>query len=131
MGSLSSVAVLLCLAVARGVTGSGEFVQLQCADSACQECDQWTFPTDSCQLAQNGLHAKGICEPEKGVLRQVLWTNNNCQGTPLSTTEVPLKTCIESIGGNYFENLCPTSYAAPRSRQPAPPMLLLNTTLLS
>eukprot|EP01059_Diplonema_ambulator_P016120 TRINITY_DN27429_c0_g1_i1.p1 TRINITY_DN27429_c0_g1~~TRINITY_DN27429_c0_g1_i1.p1 ORF type:complete len:143 (+),score=18.08 TRINITY_DN27429_c0_g1_i1:39-431(+) len=82
-----------------------EFLQLQCTDTACTQCDEYVFPTNQCNIAQAGYHAMGACV--NGAFQQSLWRDADCSGMPFSVTYLPLNTCLQSIEPQtYFENIC-------------------------
>eukprot|EP01060_Flectonema_neradi_P032686 TRINITY_DN5245_c1_g1_i1.p1 TRINITY_DN5245_c1_g1~~TRINITY_DN5245_c1_g1_i1.p1 ORF type:complete len:133 (+),score=22.31 TRINITY_DN5245_c1_g1_i1:74-472(+) len=100
--------MLATLATAALASNTTKFTQLQCQDSDCLLCDVYVFAEGNCNTAQSGFTAKGFCLPS-GVFQQQLWDNVDCTGTPFSVTNIPLNTCVQSVGDTYFEDICDTN----------------------
>ena len=104
--TLSTTMFIILMIVAAVLTdNTTRFTQLQCQDSACVLCDVYVFNQNTCNTAQSGFTAKGVCL-SSGVFQQQLWDNVDCTGVPFSVTNVPMNTCIQSVGNTYFEEIC-------------------------
>eukprot|EP01064_Diplonema_japonicum_P023771 TRINITY_DN34198_c0_g1_i1.p1 TRINITY_DN34198_c0_g1~~TRINITY_DN34198_c0_g1_i1.p1 ORF type:complete len:135 (+),score=22.06 TRINITY_DN34198_c0_g1_i1:32-406(+) len=113
---------ILTMAVVLVACQPTEFVQLQCTDTSCTQCDEYIFPTNTCVMAEGGYHSIGLCL-NSVTFEQLLWRNTDCSGAPFSSTYLPLNTCLESIDpSSYFEDICNFNISANGRRNASRPV---------
>jgi len=83
---------------------SSTFTQKQCSDSACTQCNSYTFPQNQCLGLNGGGSAIAVCV-SAGLNLTEYPSSTTCTGASTSDL-MPINQCLQDNSGGYLENIC-------------------------